>query len=72
MKLDPGIHIGMHLVCFYKTRCDTPGPHECPQHILRNVNQAFAFLIKPWGMSFFCKKGKDFFKKRTVVSNLFS
>jgi hypothetical protein len=23
MKLDPGIHIGMHLVCFSKTRCDT-------------------------------------------------
>jgi hypothetical protein len=22
MKLDPGIHIGMHLVCFSKTRCD--------------------------------------------------
>jgi hypothetical protein len=22
MKLDPSIHIGMHLVCFYKTRCD--------------------------------------------------
>jgi hypothetical protein len=21
MKLDPGIHIGMHLVCFSKTRC---------------------------------------------------
>jgi hypothetical protein len=23
MKLDPGIHIGMHLVCFSKTRCDS-------------------------------------------------
>jgi hypothetical protein len=23
MKLDPDIHIGMHLVCFSKTRCDT-------------------------------------------------
>jgi hypothetical protein len=22
MKLDPGIHIGMHLVCFSKTGCD--------------------------------------------------
>jgi hypothetical protein len=22
MKLDLGIHIGMHLVCFSKTRCD--------------------------------------------------
>jgi hypothetical protein len=22
MKLDPGMHIGMHLVCFSKTRCD--------------------------------------------------
>jgi hypothetical protein len=22
MKLDPSIHIGMHLVCFSKTRCD--------------------------------------------------
>jgi hypothetical protein len=22
MKLGPGIHIGMHLVCFSKTRCD--------------------------------------------------
>jgi hypothetical protein len=22
MKLDPGIHIGIHLVCFFKTRCD--------------------------------------------------
>jgi hypothetical protein len=23
MKLDPGMHIGMHLVCFSKTGCDT-------------------------------------------------
>jgi hypothetical protein len=23
MKLDPGMHIGMHLVCFSKTECDT-------------------------------------------------
>jgi hypothetical protein len=22
MKFDPGMHIGMHLVCFSKTRCD--------------------------------------------------
>jgi hypothetical protein len=22
MKLDPGMHIGMHLVCFSKTGCD--------------------------------------------------
>jgi hypothetical protein len=22
MKLDPGMHIGMHLVCLSKTRCD--------------------------------------------------
>jgi hypothetical protein len=22
MKLDPGMHVGMHLVCFSKTRCD--------------------------------------------------
>jgi hypothetical protein len=23
MKLDPGMHIGMHLVCFSKTRCES-------------------------------------------------
>jgi hypothetical protein len=23
MKLDPGMHIGMHLVCFSKTMCDS-------------------------------------------------
>jgi hypothetical protein len=23
MKLDPDMHIGMHLVCFTKTRCDS-------------------------------------------------
>jgi hypothetical protein len=23
MKLDPGIHIGTHLICFSKPRCDT-------------------------------------------------
>jgi hypothetical protein len=22
MELDPGMHIGLHLVCFSKTRCD--------------------------------------------------
>jgi hypothetical protein len=22
MKLDPGMHIGLHLVCFSKTKCD--------------------------------------------------
>jgi hypothetical protein len=27
MKLDPGIHIGMHVVCFSKTRCDTSQPN---------------------------------------------
>jgi hypothetical protein len=25
MKLDPGMHISMHLVCFSKTRCDRAG-----------------------------------------------
>jgi hypothetical protein len=26
MKLDPGIHVGMHLVWFSKTRCDKIEP----------------------------------------------
>jgi hypothetical protein len=29
MKLDPDIHIGMHLVCFSKTRCDSGGVLCC-------------------------------------------
>jgi hypothetical protein len=29
MKLDPGMHIVMHLVCFSKTGCDTWLPLHC-------------------------------------------
>jgi hypothetical protein len=41
MKLDLGIHIGMHLICFSKTRCDSRAlleaasghaPHPGPRH----------------------------------------
>jgi hypothetical protein len=32
MKLDPGMHIGMHLVCFSKTGCDSC---KTPMTILR-------------------------------------
>jgi hypothetical protein len=30
MKLDPGMHIGMHLVCLSKTGCDRVAPRRWP------------------------------------------
>jgi hypothetical protein len=35
MKLDPGMHIGIHLVCFSKTRCDTRAPGTSPRLVVR-------------------------------------
>jgi hypothetical protein len=39
MKLDPGIHIGMHLVCFSKTRCDKEGA-QLHSVIFSNIRRA--------------------------------
>jgi hypothetical protein len=47
MKLDPGIHIGMHLVCFSKTRCDIAHPSNTAA---RRILVTFSFHVAVSGV----------------------